>query len=202
MADEIGDQLGAVGCVHDLGVELGAIIAPLVIGDQGEGGAVAGRHDPEARGEAGDLVAMAHPDLMPLPDLPEAVEQHAAFGNGQIGAAELAALAGLVARADLAAELVRHHLLAVADAEDRQAAVEQDLRRAGTAFLGHAGRRSRQDDALGLQPVKGLLGAVERSDLRIDPGLADPAGDKLRDLRAEIDDQDGFFMSNGHGSSA
>ena len=114
------------------------------------------------------------------------------FGDGQEGAAELAAFAGLVARAHFAAELVRHHLLAVADAEDRQAAVEQHLRRAGAAFVGHAGGRARQDDALGLQPVRTPPRRRERGDLRIDPRLAHAAGDELGHLAAEIDDQDGI----------
>jgi hypothetical protein len=39
-------------------------------------------------------------------------------------------------RLHLAAELVSHHLLAVADAEDRHAAVEQPLRRARAALVG------------------------------------------------------------------
>ena len=73
-------------------------------------------------------------------DFPQAVEQHAGFGHGEERAAEFArAFAVRAARFDRAAELVAHHLLAVADAEDRQAAVEQHLRRAGAAFLGHAG---------------------------------------------------------------
>ena len=44
----------------------------------------------------------------------------------------------VAAGAHFAAELVRHHLLAVTDAEDRQAAVEQHLRRARAAFVAHA----------------------------------------------------------------
>ena len=202
MADEIGDQLAAIRCVHHLGVELGAIIAPLVIGDQRKGRAFGGRDNPETRRKFGDLVAVAHPDLMPLANLPQAVKQHAFLGNLDKRAAEFTPFTGLVPWPHLAAELVRHHLLAIADAEDRQAAVKQDLRRPRTAFLGHAGRRSRQDNPLRLQPVKRLFGAVERSDLRIDACFADPTGNKLRDLRAEIDDQDGFFMSYGHGLAA
>ena len=46
--------------------------------------------------------------------------------NLDLGAAEL----GMVPALDLAAELRRHGLLAVADAEDRQVGLEQLLRRA------------------------------------------------------------------------
>ena len=44
---------------------------------------------------------------------------------------------------------------------------------------------------LGLQPLEGLGGGVERGDLAIDPGLAHPARDQLGHLAAEIDDEDG-----------
>jgi hypothetical protein len=84
---------------------------------------------------------------------------------------------------------VAHDLLAIADAQDRQAAVEQHLRRAG-AVGGHAG--DRKDDALGLHPLERGFGLRERRDFGIDPGFAHAPGDQLRDLAAEIDDQDGF----------
>src|SRR3546814_12525110 len=75
--------------------------------------------------ELGDAVAVAHPHLMPLADLPQAVEQHAGFGDRQEGAAEFAvAFAVGAAGFDLSAELLAHHLLAVADAAGGEAAVE------------------------------------------------------------------------------
>jgi hypothetical protein len=178
--------------VDDLGVELGAIVAARLVGDDGEGRAVAHRHDLEPGGELRDLVAVAHPHLMALADLPEAVEQRALLGDGEEGAAEFAIPLALVTRLDPAAELVGHDLLAVADAEDRQAAVEQRLRRARAAFLRHAGGRTGEDDALGSQPRERVLGLGEGGDFRIDSRLAHPAGDELGDLAAEIDNQDGI----------
>ena len=58
---------------------------------------------------------MAHPDLLAVARLPHAVEQGRARLDLDLGAAELA----MVARLDLAAELLRHGLLAVADAQHR-----------------------------------------------------------------------------------
>ena len=52
---------------------------------------------------------------------------------------------------------------------------------------------------LGLQPREGLVGAVERRDLAIDPGLAHPPGDQLGHLAAEIDDEDGIGGWMRHG---
>ncbi len=97
-----------------------------------------------------------------------------------------------MARSHFAAELVGHHLLAVADAEDRHAGDEQQVGGARAAFIGHPGGRSGQDDALGPQPVERLFGLGERRDLGIDAGLAHPARDELGHLAAEIDDQDGI----------
>ena len=55
----------------------------------------------------------------------------------------------LVGRDDLAAELLVQRLLAVADAEQRQAAVEERLRRARAFRLDHRGRAAGEDDPLG-----------------------------------------------------
>ena len=169
---------------------------PRLVGDDRERRPVRYRDDLEARREFGDLVAVAHPYLMPLAHRPQAVEQQAFLGHRQEGAAELAR----IPRLDRATELVAHHLLAVTDAEDRHAGIEHYLRRTRRSFLGHPGGRSRQDDALGLQPLEGGFSALERGDLAIDPGLAHAARDQLGHLAAEIDDEDGLVGKAGrHG---
>ena len=91
-----------------------------------------------------------------------------------------------------AAKLLAHHLLAVADAKDRQPAIEQDLRCARAVLVANARRRTGKDDPLGLQAMKGFLGLRERRDLGIDPRLAHAACDKLGDLAAEIDNEYGI----------
>jgi hypothetical protein len=59
-------------------------------------------------------------------------------------------------------------------------------------------RAARQDDALGA--VGGDLGrvVVPGPDLAVDPELADAAGDQLRVLRAEVEDQDLVAVDVGH----
>ncbi len=195
--DEVGDQLGAVGGMRDFGVELGAVELPLLVGDHREWRTVADRDDLEARREGGDLVAVAHPHLVPLADRPQPVEQRAFLGDGDEGAAELALPFALVAGLDPAAQLVAHHLLAVADAEDRKPGFEQLLRRARAALFRHAGGRARQDDAFGLHPLIGGQALAERGDLAINAGLAHPARDQLRHLAAEVDDKDGIGRLHG-----
>src|SRR3546814_20509421 len=87
---------------------------------------------------------------MPRPDLPQSVEQHARFGDGQEGAAELAVARPVgAARHDLPAELLAHHLLAIADAEARQAAVDNRLPRARAARCGARGGRDGPEHAIG-----------------------------------------------------
>jgi hypothetical protein len=108
---------------------------------------------------------MAHPDLVALALLPESVEQHRIPDDLDEGAAELAIVGGR----DPAAQLLGHRLLAVADAEDRHAGLEEMLRRARAVRPHHRGRAAGEDDPLRPQPREGLVGAVERRDLAIDP---------------------------------
>ena len=188
MADEIGEQFAAVGRVHDLRVEHQAEEAARLVGGDGVRRAFGCGDDAEPIGQSLDPVAVAHPDLVGLALVPEAVEEDALAGNLDIGAAELA----IVRRRDAAAELVRHGLLAVADGEDGHAGVEEMLRRAGAVLPHYRGGAAGEDDPLGLEPLERLVGAVERRDLAIDARFAHPPGDQLGHLAAEIDDEDGI----------
>ena len=78
---------------------------------------------------------MAHPDGIAPALLPNAVEKRAWTQDLDLGAAEFAAMA--MARDDLAAELLRHHLLAIADAENRHAGVKQRGGRARRTGVQH-----------------------------------------------------------------
>ncbi len=196
LLDEVLDQLGAVGRVHDLGVELHGVVFARFVGNEGEGRVGRGGQNLEARRDRGHAVAMGHPDLMARAGRPEAVEQFAILLDIEEGAAEFAVMAAF----DLAAELGAHGLLAIADAEDRKTAVEQHLRRPRAAFIQRGSRASRQDDRLGLQPVEAFFGRLEGDDFAIDAGFADAACDQLRYLAAEIDDENTVGMCClGHG---
>ncbi len=190
MAREIGDQPRAIGGVDHLGVKLHRIILPRVVGDDGIGRATAMRDRAETGGKLSHLIAMAHPHLMRLALRPEAVEQAAAIGNIDKRMAEFAT----VAAADITAKLRHHHLLAIANAEHRHAALENGRRHARAVIVEHRRRRSGQDHAARLHPCKGFSGSVERRDLAIDACLADTPRDQLCHLAAEIDDQDRIGM--------
>ena len=87
-----------------------------------------------------------------LAPLPHALEQRGVLHHLDLGAAELAVMPAL----DLAAELRRHRLLAVADAEHRHAGLEDRLRGAGRGRLGHRGRPAREDHAARLHLGEGF----------------------------------------------
>ena len=95
-----------------------------------------------------------------------------------------------------AAELRHHGLLAIADAEHRQPRLEHPIGGTRRAKLGDARRSTGEDHCPRFKPLKRVLGSVEGYDLRVDALLAHAAGDELRYLAAEIDDEDGV----GHGA--
>ena len=90
----------------------------------------------------------------------------------------------------LAAELQGDELGAVADAQDGDAEVVDRGVEAGRPFDVDRLRPAGEDQA-GRGPL-GHLGRGDRvgDDLAVDVGLADPPGDELGVLRAEVDDQD------------
>jgi hypothetical protein len=198
VVDEVGKQPGAVRRVRHFRVELDGVEIARLVGDCREGCARGRADDAEAFGKGGDPVAMAHPHLMAGASGPDAVEQRIFIADVEEGAAEFAVFAAL----DPAAELLAHHLLAVADAKYRNAGLEHDLRRAGAVGLGCGGRAAGQDHRLRLHAPEGVLGGLERDDLGIDAGLAHAARDQLRHLAAEIDDEDCVGVSGrGHGEA-
>jgi hypothetical protein len=140
---EVAQQPGAVGRVHHLGMELHRVVAPRLVGDRRERRVLAGGDHREAGRQLGDAVAVAHPDLLAVAWLPDAVEQRRLRLDLDLGAAELA----MVARLDLAAELVRHGLLAVADAQDGHVGGKDRGIGGRRLALDHRGRAARQDDA-------------------------------------------------------
>src|SRR5690606_36917527 len=126
-------------------------------------------------------------------DLPHSFIEAAGLPDLDIGAPELAGMPAL----DLAAQLQRQRLLAVADGEDRHVGVQHRLRCTGTPLLGHGRRAARKDDPFWTQGTEGLVGLVERVDFTIDARLAQAAGDQLRYLRSEIDDEYGVDGRRG-----
>ena len=116
----------------------------------------------------------------------------------RLGKTELAFARGL----HFAAELGRHGLHAVADAEYRYARLQQLRRRARGFAFGRGLRAAGKDDALNRAALNSVFvgsgSGVERGNLAIHPGFARAAGDELRVLRAEIDDEDTLGVNVAH----
>ena len=188
--EEAGQDALAVLGVHDLGVELDAEQALGRVLHRGHRGGLGPRGHGEAGRGRGGGVAVGHPDALRLR---RAGQQGAVLGGLEGGGAVLGGAGAL----DGAAEAVDHQLEAVAEAEDGDARVEQAFRggrgAVGVDRRGAAG----QDDRLGVlgQHLGGGHGGGD--DLGVDVALPHPAGDQLRVLRAEVDDEDGVEAS-GH----
>ena len=105
--------------------------------------------------------------------------------RAHLGIAEFAHLAGL----DLAAQLPRHGLHAVADAQHRHAQIEHRLRRARRRVFGHRHVAAGQDHAAGAEFAHELVADVVGMDFAVDPRFAHAARDQLRVLRAEVEDE-------------
>jgi hypothetical protein len=95
-----------------------------------------------------------------------------------------------VAPLDLAAELVRHRLHAIANAENRDPEMEHRFGCLVGGFFVHAGMAPGEDDALeqtvGRVVTDPFVGHIAGMHLAIDMRLAHAPGDELGDLGAEI----------------
>ena len=90
---------------------------------------------------------------------------------------------------DPAAKLLRHGLLAVADAEHRDAGLVNGHRGERCVLVEHRSRAAGENDRLRLQCAQRFFGLLKRRDLAINLLFTHASRDQLGDLRAEIDDE-------------
>src|SRR5262245_56992569 len=95
----------------------------------------------------------------------------------------------MVPALDLAAELLRHRLLAVADAEDRHARRIDGGRNERRVSVEHRGWTAGEDHAYRPHRFEDLVRLLERHDFAIDFFFAHSSRDELGHLRTEIDDE-------------
>ena len=126
--------------MHDLRVKLHAVELARVVGDGREGRVVADRRDLETWSDARDAIAVRHPHGE-LGLRRDAREEAFGIADSNRGCTVLAFVRAL----DLASEEVRHELHAVANAENRQAEVE-DARVDGRSTFGVDARRAAAED--------------------------------------------------------
>ncbi len=95
----------------------------------------------------------------------------------------------MVPALNLSAELRRQKHLAIANSENRNTGLKNDLRRPGAALFGRRCGPTRQDYRLGLHPGKSLGCLLEGNYFRVNPHLAHPPGNELGNLGTEIDNE-------------
>ena len=181
LVQEALQHLLPVRRVPDLGVVLDAREPPVGVLERRDGRALGRRGDGEPVRRADDRVAVAHPHGVARR---EAVVQHAAV-DPQLGAA---VLAGAVVR-HVAAQRQRHGLEAVAQAQHRDARLEQGGVDARRAVGVHAGGPAGEDHRGGLARDDVLDGRVAGHDLGVHLRLTHAAGDQLGVLGAVVDDE-------------
>ena len=114
-----------------LGVKLHGVKAALHIGGDGKGRVGGGAIHLKPRRNAADMVAVAHPDLFIALGEP-AIQQVKLSGRGcDISAPKLGCA---VPAFHMATQHMHHHLLAVANAQDRHAQIKQASRGHRRAF--------------------------------------------------------------------
>ena len=188
--DEALEHGAALDGVGHFGVELQGVEAAFFVAHAGDRARRRRAHDLEARGQFGDLVAVAHPDLEHAVavfalEVFDAFKKTGVVVGAHFGVAEFA----LGARLDLAAELLGHRLHAVADAEDGNARGEDGFARLVVRFFIGAHVRAREDDALRVERADEVGGDVVGMNFAVDVGFAHAAGDELRHLAAEVENE-------------
>ena len=143
LAHKVAQDGGAVRRVDDFKMELRGVELARLIGDHRDWCIERSAAGDEALGRSGDAITVAHPHRITLADFPNAVIERRRFGHLHFGAAEFAVMAAF----DLAAELLRHRLLAIADAEHRHAGLIDRHRRERRVLVEHGRRPAGEDHA-------------------------------------------------------
>jgi hypothetical protein len=146
------------------------------------------RERDELVGDEFHLVAVTHPDFGFARDAGEEVVGFFGRSDFQLGAAELADGMAL----DAAAEGLAHQLHSVADAEDRDAEIED----CGVTLRGavgiHARRAAGKNEAFRGEFSDPVDRDVVPHDFGVHVLFADAAGDELGELRTEIQHEHAF----------
>ena len=181
------EHLAAFGRVLHLGMELHGIKAKVGLFHRRDRTGVRAAGYPETGWDGVDMIGMAHPaDRIFL----HRGKQQAV----RLQANRHAAVLTLFRGHDMAAEHFGHQLRAVADAEDRQAQLENSRVAARRGGSEDAVRAAGKDDAPVLAGNDPFHGRGIGQDFAVDMVVADPAGDQLVILAAKIKNQNRFML--------
>ena len=188
---EVRQQVRSLRRVDHLRVELDPEPPPVRIAHRRDVDPVRPRRRRECRRQRVDMVSVRHPDVHRVR---QAGEDGAFAAVREAGRAELA----LGRRRDAAAEPMRHLLHPVADAQQRQLAVQRPLRRTRRVRVVDGCGAAREDHAFGIEPGRVRARERRRRELAVDVQFADASRDQHRRLRAHVEDDDRLAGFGGH----
>ncbi len=176
LVQEVLEDVLAVRRVDDLGVELHAVQPPCAILERGDRRRGRRRGDDRAHRRRGHRVAVAHPDGL----LRRKVVEELGLARLELGLPEL----GDPGTVDGTAEVARHQLHAVADAERRNAEQEDRGIYLRGAVRVHGGRPAGEDERCRIARCDLTRGEPVADQLRVDARLAHATCDELAVLPA------------------
>ncbi len=188
VVEEVLEQILAVRRVHDLRMELDAVEPSLHVLERSDRRRRRRARDHRPLWWRDDGVAVAHPDNLLLR---ETREQRAATAV-ELGLTEL----GRPGARDLAAQLEREQLRAVADAERRDPELEQRLVDPRRSVGIHRRRAAGEDQRRRVAPAHLLHVERVRDKLRVDARVANSPCDQLRVLPAEVEHEDRTLLGD------
>ena len=172
-------------------VELDAVELFLSIFHHGNRARRGVADDREAGRQFGHFIAMAHPNVERVWRIILNAACQLAVDGFNLRITEFT----LVARANFAAQVVRHKLHAVADAQNRNAQIKNTGISLIIGFVNGI-RAAGEDDAFRIEGFDFFQRHVERMQFAVNVGFSHAAGDQLGNLRAEVENKD-FVLGHG-----
>ena len=134
---------------------------------------------------------MAHPYVQRIGRIVVNIAGQFAIDGFDLRVTEFTLVAGL----HFAAQVVRHKLHSVADTQNRNTQIEDAGIGLIVGFVNGIGAAG-EDDAFRIEGFDFVQRHIERMQLTINMGFAHAAGDKLGNLRTEVEDED-FVLGHG-----
>src|SRR3989344_7608910 len=186
--NEILQDLCAVYGMRDLGMELDTVEIPLFREYARVGAIFGGCGARELFRQSAHVVAVGKPDGL-------FCRQTFEYPLPRVDLKDLLPEFLFVARLHLAPQKMRQKLFAVANAEDRDAQIEDGLVRHRAAFLQHGRRPAGKNEAVRFQFGDLPVGNVVRHYLRPHSQIAHAPSNQMGELASEVEDEDHFFIS-------
>ena len=184
-------QRAALFGVGHFRVELDAVELFLSVFHHGNRARRGVSDDREAGRQFGNFIAMAHPYVERIRRIVLNAACQLAVDGFNLRITEFT----LVSRGNFAAQVVRHKLHAVANAQNRNAQIKNTGIGLIIGFVNGI-RTAGEDNAFRVESFDFFQRHVERMQFAVNVGFAHAAGDQLGNLRAEVENKD-FILGHG-----